>query len=132
MGSEGPRRALLLGLVEVRQPLDQLDEDGQTRMFALCHTASIAGHVDDTDWLGWHERGLMGVEVALDQDHLQVTSNEVLVGDGNVLPCYQIVGWMHFVLKYCRVARSGDGCALWWSSVVSLNHSVGVLYLLWW
>lgn len=119
MGSEGPRRALLLGLVEVRQPLDQLDEAGQTRMFGLCHTASIAGHVDDTDWLGWHERGLMGVEVALDQDYLQVTNNEVLVGDGDVLPCYQIMGWKHFVLKYCRVARSGGECALWWSSVVT-------------
>lgn len=112
MGSEGHRRALLLGLVEVLQPLDQLDEDGQTRMFALCHTASVAGHVDDTDWLGWQERGLMGVEVALDQDHLQVTSNEVLVGAGDVLPCYQVMGWMHFVLKYSHVARSGGRCAL--------------------
>lgn len=82
MGNEGPRRALLLGLVEVRQPLNQLDEEGRARMFALCHTASVAGHVDDTGWLGWHERGLMGVEVVLDQEHLYVTNNEVLVGSG--------------------------------------------------
>lgn len=80
MGNEGRRRALLLGLVEVRQPLEQLDDEGRYRMFSLCHTASVAGHVDDTNWLGWQERGLMGVEVVLDQDHLQVTNNEDLVG----------------------------------------------------
>ena len=84
MDSPDQHMALLLGLVEVTRPITPLDEETRTRVFTMCHTASTEGRVEDTSWLGRLERGLMGVEVIMDQIHLHVTSNEVLVGKTNV------------------------------------------------
>lgn len=127
MGTEVPWRALLLGLVEVRQPLEQLDVDGRARLFGLCHAASVAGDVDESGWLGWLEHGLMGVEVTLDKEHLHVTSNEILVGS-EVISSNQVMGRVCLeavccfgVLSVCHGASASCG------GVLSVCRGVGVL-----
>ena len=84
MGSPDHHRALLLGLVEVTRPVSVLDEEIRARVFTMFHTATTAGHAEDPAWLGQMERGLMGVEIILDQQYLHINSNEVLVGRINV------------------------------------------------
>ncbi|KAK8375622.1 hypothetical protein O3P69_008433 [Scylla paramamosain] len=79
MDSPYQHRALLLGLVEVTGSVTPLDEEARARVFAMCHAASIEGRVEDPSWVGRLERGLMGVEVIMDQKYLHITSNEVLV-----------------------------------------------------
>lgn len=90
-GADQQRRALLLGLVEVMQPVEHLGEEDRARVFAMCHAASTSGNVEDRSWLGWVERGFMGVEVILDQQHLHITSDDISVSRHNLAELCAII-----------------------------------------